>query len=186
MKGSKSVAKIRSFTIAMKQVGTLLIHIEHQSSPEILMPIRLLHYGADSIAPCLHEHKKIPLLIQIVLYHGARTPYPYQTTLQDYYNHPAWGSQELSLRFYLVDLTQLSDAELLKHGHCALLELLFKHGRDGKFELPVDAYRKVFQACVAAVGDPYVSAMLHYAVSFKDQEVGKQVYSFIEAVLTDK
>ncbi|MEM7382934.1 MAG: hypothetical protein AAF400_01265, partial [Bacteroidota bacterium] len=31
-----------------------------------------------------------------------------------------------------------------------------------------------------------VSAMLHYAVSLKNQEVGKQVYSFIEAVLTDK
>ncbi|MEM7383086.1 MAG: Rpn family recombination-promoting nuclease/putative transposase [Bacteroidota bacterium] len=128
---------------------------------------------------------EIPLLIQILLYHGARTPYPHQTTLH-YYNHPAWGSQELSLRFYLVDLIQLSDAELLKHGYCALLELLLKRGRDGKFELSVDAYRKVFQECIAAVGDPYVPAMLHYAVSLKDQGVGKEVYSFIEEVLTDK
>ena len=90
----------------------------------------------------------MPLLIQLLLYHGESAPYPYQNTLEAYYKHPAWGSQELALRFHLIDLTQISDAELLKHGHCAPMELLLKHGRDGNFELPPDCLpRRVPSVC---------------------------------------
>ena len=175
-----------TYQAPMKDGGTLLVNVEHQSQPDIMMPIRFLQYGIDSIAPYFRKHKEMPLLIQLLLYHGETSPYPYHNTLQDYYKHPAWGSQELTLRFYLIDLTQISDAELLKHGHCAPMELLLKHGRDGNFELPVDAYRAVFQGCVAAVGDDYIIAMLNYAATLSKAKVGEKIFKFIEEVLTNK
>ena len=175
-----------TYQAQMKDGDTLLVNVEHQSKPDIMMPIRFLQYGTDSIAPYFRKHKKIPLLIQLLLYHGETSPYPYHTTLEDYYKHPAWGSQELTLRFYLIDLTQISDAELLKHGHCAPMELLLKHGRDGNFELPTDAYRSVFQGCIAAVGDDYIIAMLNYAAALSKAKVGEKIFEFIEEVLTNK
>ena len=170
----------------MKDGDTLLVNVEHQSNPDIIMLARFLHYSADSITPYLREQKEIPLLIQLLLYHGETSPYPYHNTLQAYYKHPEWGSQELSLRFYLIDLTQISDKELLKHGHCAPMELLLKHGRDGNFELPVDAYRAVFQACVGIAGDDYILAMLNYAAALRKAEIGEKIFEFIEEVLIDK
>jgi hypothetical protein len=58
------------------------------------------------------------------------------------------------------------------------MELLLKHGRDGVFELDIDAYREFLHACVEAVGDEYIEAMLTYATSLKDLEIGEKIYTF--------
>ena len=178
--------KDSTYQALMQDGDTLLVNTEHQSKPDIMMPIRFLQYGIDSIAPYFRKHNKMPLLIQLLLYHGEPSPYPYHNTLEDYYQHPEWGSRELTLRFYLRDLTQISDAELLEHGHCAPMELLLKHGRDGNLELPVDTYRAVFQGCAAAVGDDYVIGMLNYASGLRKAEVGEKIFKFLEEVLRDK
>ena len=164
----------------------LLACAEHQSQPDIMMPVRFLHYGADGITPYLKEHKKIPIVVQFLFYNGEPSPYPYPNTLQAYYGHPEWGSQELALRFYLIDATQISDEELLKHGHCAPMALLLKHGRDGNFALEIDAYRDVFQKCIAAVGDEYIFTMLNYATELSNAAAGEKIFKFIEAVLINK
>ena len=175
-----------SYKVDFKTGGTLIIHLEHQSTPDILMPFRFLQYAFDNMIAYFRKHKKTPMIIQFLLYHGKKSPYPYQTTLQDYYSfYPEWSKQELTLRFHLIDLTQLSDKEILKHGHCALLELLLKHGRDGKFELDAAAYRSVFQKCISAVGEGYLSTILTYVASL-EAAAGERIYKFLEEVLTDK
>ncbi len=63
---------------------------------------------------------------------------------------------------------------------------MLKHGRDGNFELEVGAYRKVFQACIKAVGEEYIIVMLTYATTLTNPSVGEKVFYFIEQVLTDK
>jgi len=175
-----------SYKVDFKTGGTLIIHLEHQSTPDILMPFRFLQYAAGHLLAYFQIHKKTPMIFPFLLYHGEQSPYPYQTSLQDYYSfYPEWAKRALTLRFYLIDLTQLSDKEILKHGHCALLELLLKHGRDGKFELPPAAYRSVFQKCIAAVGEGYLSTILTYVASL-EAAVGEKIYKFLEEVLTDK
>ena len=66
------------------------------------------------------------------------------------------------------------------------MALLLKHGRAGNFELEIDAYRAVFQACVAAVGEEYIFTMLNYAAELSDAVAGEKIFKFIEAVLTNK
>ena len=175
-----------SYNVDFRTGGTLITHLEHQSTPDILMPFRFLEYAVDNILAYFRKHKKTPVILQFLLYHGEQSPYPYQTSLQGYYSfYPEWGKKQLTLRFHLVDLTQLSDKEILKHGHCALLELLLKHGRDGKFELEAAAYRSVFRKCVSAVGPWYISAILTYVASL-EAAVGKKISKFLEEVFTDK
>ena len=175
-----------SYAVNFKTGGTLIIHLEHQSTPQTLMIFRFLQYALDTMTAYFLKHEKTAWIFQFLLYHGEESPYPYQTAIQDYYSfYPEWGKQEFTFRFHLIDLTRLSDKEILKHGHCALLELLLKHGRDGQFELPAAAYRSVFQKSIAAVGEEYLSIILTYVASL-EAAVGEKIYKFLEEVLTDK
>ena len=174
-----------TYRARLRDGGILVIRIEHQSSPDGSMLTRLLHYAADSIESCCQDHGETPMLIQFLLYHGEQSPYPHHTNLADCYKHPKWGSQELTIRCHLLDLTQRSDAELLKDGHFAVLALMLKHARDANFGRLTDDHRRVFQHCIAAVGDSYLRSMLDYAASLKPG-AGKKTFEFIKKVLTDK
>ena len=175
-----------AYEMMMKGGSKLLACVEQQSQPDIAIPARFLVYSGNNLDYELKKHQKIPLLINLLFYNGEVSPYPYLNTLQAYYDDPAAGIQELALRFHLIDVTQISDQELLQHGHCAPMELLLKHGRDGNFELEAAAYRDVYQACIEAVGDDYIITMLDYATSLNNEEAGRKIYHFIETVLTNK
>ena len=175
-----------AYKAQMQGGATLLLCAEHQSEEDITMPVRFLGYNAGDLYGYIKKHKKLPVVLNFLFYHGPQSPYPHHDTLQAYYDHPAWGSQELTLRFHVIDATQISDQEFLKHGHCAPMSLLLKHGRKGNFELEPDAYRQVFQACVEAVGDDYLYTMLTYAAELSNPLVGKKIFSFIEEVLSNK
>lgn len=175
-----------AYKAQMQGGATLLLCAEHQSEEDITMPVRFLGYNAGDLYDYIKKHKKLPVVINFLFYHGYQAPYPHHDTLQAYYDHPAWGSQELTLRLHVIDATQISDQELLKHGHCAPMALLLKHGSKGNFELAPDAYREVFQACVEAVGDDYIYTMLTYAAELSNPLAGKNIFSFIEQVLSNK
>ena len=175
-----------AYEAKMEGKHRILACAEHQSEPDRMMLVRLLHYSADGLSLYFEAGKELPIVINIVLYHGEVAPYPHKNTLKAYYCYPQWGSDELALRIYIVDCTQISDEEFLKHGHCAPMVLLLKHGRAGNFELAIEAYRDVFQACIAAVGDEYIFTMLNYAAELSNKVAGEKIFKFIEAVLINK
>ncbi len=173
------------YVVKMKDGRLLLFCVEHQSSADLTMPLRFMHYNADTLVAYLKKYKEIPLIINCLFYHGPR-PYPHHNTLQAYYSQPELGVNELTLRFHLADCTQIRDQEFLRHGHCAPMSLLLKHGRDGNFELEPAAYRNVFEACVTAIGDGYIDSMLNYAVTLTKVEAGERIFNFVDEVLINK
>ena len=175
-----------AYEVTMQEGHKRLMCAEHQSKPDITIAARFLRYSAGNLENHFSQCKEIPFITNMLLYNGDTSPYPYHNTLQAYYPNPAVGSQDLTLRFHLIDLTQISDEKLLTHGHCAPMEILLKHGRSANFELSVDAYRDVFQACVATVGNTYLVSMLDYAALLHDGEVGKDIYKFIEQIFGKK
>ena len=66
------------------------------------------------------------------------------------------------------------------------MALLLKHGRDASFELEIDAYRAVFQACIAVVGGQYIFTMLNYAAELSNAAAGENIFKFLEQVLINK
>ena len=175
------------YKASLREYGDLLACLEHQSEDDSMMPVRYLRYGADGLEAYLEEgHKKWPVIVSLLFYHGEKSPYPHGSHAAGYYRYPQWGIQELWMRFHVIDVGQLSDEDVLRHGICAPMELLLKHSRSGNFELEAVAYRAVFQECVAAVGDDYVTTLLTYAIGLSDAAVGERIFVFIEEVLTDK
>ena len=102
--------------------------IEHQSTPDRLMPARMLCYATA----LLRNQLKSPLLppvIPILFYCGTVSPYPYSCQVQDCFYDPDLVSRFLKFDLLLVDISIIPDEELMTHGKVAMLELLLKHIR---------------------------------------------------------
>lgn len=74
-------------------------------------------------------HKKLPLVIPLLFYHGTTSPYPYSLCWLDEFDDPKAARQLYATAFPLVDITVIPDDEIMQHRRMALLELIQKHIR---------------------------------------------------------
>ena len=110
--------------------GYIYCLIEHQSSPDRQMSFRLMRYAIAAMQQHLEAgHKKLPLVIPILFYHGSVTPYPYSTNWLQGFDNPQLAAELYSTHFPLVDITAISDDKIFTHRRIAMLELLQKHIR---------------------------------------------------------
>jgi predicted transposase/invertase (TIGR01784 family) len=60
--------------------GYIYVVIEHQSSPDAHMAFRLMRYAMAAMQRHLDAgHKTLPLVIPMLFYHGALSPYPFHS-----------------------------------------------------------------------------------------------------------
>lgn len=103
--------------------------LEHQSTPDPLMPFRMLKYMCNIIDHHLKTHggKKIPLIYPLVIYHGKRK-YPFSTDLSDLVDAPPSLIDRYFLKpFQLIDLGQIDDETLKQHAWSGVMEFALKH-----------------------------------------------------------
>jgi recombination-promoting nuclease RpnB len=107
--------------------GYIYINVEHQSTPQALMPIRTFRYKLGIIKQHLDQgHKKAPAVIPIIFYHGE-SQYPYSLKLIDCFEDKEFAKEHFFDDPLLVDLNLKSDDEFYKHKKLGLLELVQKH-----------------------------------------------------------
>lgn len=59
--------------------GYIYVLIEHQSTPDKLMPFRLMRYTLAAMQQHLDAgHSTLPLVIPMLFYHGSISPWPYR------------------------------------------------------------------------------------------------------------
>lgn len=107
----------------------LYLLLEHQSTPDALMPFRLLKYLCNIIDQHLKTHgkNKIPLIYPTVIYHGKRK-YPFSTNLADLVDAPKELVERYFLKpFQLIDLGQIDDETLKQHAWSGVMEFCLKH-----------------------------------------------------------
>lgn len=103
--------------------------LEHQSTPDQLMPFRMLKYMCNIIDHHLQTHggKKIPLIYPLVIYHGKRK-YPFSTDLNDLVDAPPSLVDRYFLKpFQLIDLGQIDDETLKQHAWSGVMAFALKH-----------------------------------------------------------
>ena len=107
----------------------LYLLLEHQSTPDAIMPFRMLKYLCNIIDKHLKTHgkDKIPLIYPTVIYHGKRK-YPYSTNLADLVDAPKELVDRYFLKpFQLIDLGQIDDEIIKKHAWSGVMEFALKH-----------------------------------------------------------
>ncbi|MFS2223220.1 Rpn family recombination-promoting nuclease/putative transposase, partial [Pantoea sp. B65] len=112
--------------------GYIYCLIEHQSTPDRLMTFRLMRYALAAMQRHLDNHKKakeLPLVIPVLFYHGKIAPYPYSMNWMDAFSDTNAARQLYCGDFPLVDVTTISDDEIIRHRRIAAQELVQKHIR---------------------------------------------------------
>ena len=110
--------------------GYIYVVIEHQSTPDAHMAFRLMRYALAAMQRHLDAgHKTLPLVVPMLFYHGATTPYPWSLNWLDCFADPPLARELYASPFPLVDITVIPDDEIVRHRRVALLELIQKHIR---------------------------------------------------------
>lgn len=110
--------------------GYIYVVIEHQSTPDAHMAFRLMHYALAAMQRHLDAgHKTLPLVVPMLFYHGAKSPYPFSLCWLDEFVDAITARQLYAAAFPLVDITVVPDDEIMQHRRIALLELIKKHIR---------------------------------------------------------
>lgn len=110
--------------------GYIYVVIEHQSTPDAHMAFRLMRYAVAAMQKHLDAgHQQLPLVVPMLFYHGATTPYPWSLNWLDCFADPQLASELYISPFPLVDVTVIPDDEIVRHRRVALLELIQKHIR---------------------------------------------------------
>ncbi|QZN96630.1 Rpn family recombination-promoting nuclease/putative transposase [Symbiopectobacterium purcellii] len=111
--------------------GYVHVLIEHQSKPDKQMAFRLMRYAIAAMQRHLDAgNKKLPLVIPVLFYVGKPSPCPNSTNWLQLFDHPALARQLYSEDFPLVDVTIISDDDIMQHRSMAALTLIQKHIRE--------------------------------------------------------
>jgi predicted transposase/invertase (TIGR01784 family) len=125
--------------------GFIYLLMEHQSSPDKLLPFRLLKYMTAIMEHHLKKTntQKLPFVYPLVLYTGNR-PYPYTMSLFDLFGEQSTLAQEMLLAPYqLIDLTSASDDELMQYLWFGTAAFIAKHIHDPDI---VPSFKKVVRS----------------------------------------
>lgn len=121
---------VYSVGTATGNTGYIYCTIEHQSSPDKLMPFRLMRYALAVMQNHLRQgNDQLPLVIPMLFYHGMASPYPYSMNWLNLFAEPTLAGTLYTDSFPLVDVTIIPDEAILQQKRIAMLELALKHAR---------------------------------------------------------
>ncbi|MCK7068969.1 Rpn family recombination-promoting nuclease/putative transposase [Enterobacter bugandensis] len=143
--------------------GYIHLLLEHQSSADKNMAFRQLRYAVAAMQRHLDAgHKKLPLVIPVLFYHGNRSPYPFSTNWLDCFSNPVQAEKVYTTSFPLVDVTVIDDDEIMNHRRMAALTLLMKHIRHRDMMELLDRLPRVM---VEWISPEQVRVLINYMVN---------------------
>ena len=93
--------------------------VEHQSTADPTMALRLLHYKANLMMQHAQE-EYLPPIHTMVFYHGQQVPYPYNLDLRTQFHTPEQAEHTLQGPPQLINLHQQSDITLFEKDRAGL------------------------------------------------------------------
>ena len=162
-KFNESMTDIVFSVLINKKIALLHLIVDHQSTPDILMPFRSEHYRCNVIDDYVKRHPKtktIPLVIPIVLYHG-KAAWTFDTDIRNIVDAPRALVDKYAFKpFIFINLHKIEDEQLREHLWSGVMQLALKH---------------IFEQDVL----PYIKEML----ILLHQLERKNAYEIVEAVL---
>ncbi len=149
---------------------------EHQSTAQELMMFRFESYKIEIMKKHLDKgNKKLPIILPVLLYQGEDNKvYPYSMDYFDCFEEPEIAKELASYAVQLVDLSAMSDQEIIDHGKVNLMfQLVMKHARDrnfGKTLLKLIKDNPKFKQSFIVATEDELKAFFYYVL---DQEKGE-------------
>jgi predicted transposase YdaD len=166
------------FRIPWRQGGHvhLGLLLEHQSSPDPEMPLRVLRYTLRAWEAAQAEPRppgRLPLVITLVVFHGPR-PWSTPRALSELYDAPPEAIEHLrpylpELKLLLEDLTVTDDAEVPCDDGGKLALLLLRHAHMNDVWNTVDEHRALLQALMRRRGPLPTLQILRYVMNVSER-----------------
>jgi predicted transposase/invertase (TIGR01784 family) len=166
----------------------LYVLLEHQSTPDVLMPFRLFQYMCTVMDNHLNVHKtkKIPLVYPIVVYHGKR-PYPHSMNLRDLVDAPEdLVSQYFLKPFQLIDLGQIDDETLKQHAWSGVMEFVLKHIYERDIVPYIQQIAPILHELSAHDGEEYTQVVLQYVIGSGEVPDKNAFFKLIDSEVSQK
>jgi len=127
--GKHTIADVLFKASFQKQPMLLLVHIEHLSSPNKMMPLRAVNYAASALLDYaeIHPKERLPPIVTLVYYHGKQRPYPYSMEVESLFEGLSDTQKSLILKPILIDLFVYNDKHLYTHGAMTTVDILQKY-----------------------------------------------------------
>lgn len=182
-KGSFVDKKLREYltdilyqTRVRDKTGYLYLLLEAQSTPDRMMPFRLLQYQINIMKHYRDEQEKkglqatLPFVYPMVYYTGS-AKYHQSTDLFSLFDEPDLARDHFLKPFQLIDLSQIEDDELKRHAIIRGLELVQKHIHVRDMSLLLEDWLKegIFLE-IEGQGGEYLEILLSYMLGEGEAE----------------
>lgn len=148
------------------QIGLILLHIEHQSTVDPDLPLRIWQYLLLVLMEFAENNpgKPLPVIYPIIIYSGEK-PYTASTDFFDLFGEQKdLAKQYLLSPFRLVDVCRMKDEDIKNHKIFGLLEFAYKYRNTLHFRRFLKEYMPWLREIELHVSKKYATISLRYVV----------------------
>mgnify|MGYP001377254988 CR=1 FL=1 len=167
--------------LAKNKKAYLYILVENQSSDDPLMAWRMHQYATKII----ERHLKItnsttlPFVFTSVFYNGAKSPYPYSSSIFDLFGENKELAKARMGEFHLIDLTQTPDDEILKNKWTGAFQLIMKHIRSRELLNYLESLIDILKFLAEHGEDECILSLVTYILAKADIDDYDRFFKFI-------
>lgn len=157
--------------------------LEHQSSPDYWIALRLWKYSLLLLERHAKDKNKLPVILPLVLYNGQQK-YSTPLNLWDLFTHPELAKGAMTNNYNLIDLNAMSDDDINYEKHLSFLLYTMKHIYDRDLlNMLKEAMSKCTKALIIDKGKDYVhTKLIFWYTNSKIPEKNKQL---LEQLIVD-
>ncbi len=175
------------YTVPLKQSpqpAYIAALVEHRSTPQEHMPLRVLCYEAAIMRRHWNQHKVTPLVYTIVYYNG-RSRWNFTRDLKDLIQAPPDLVSRYALQpFQLIELNQIADQELRGSLWAGVMSLAMKHVYDRDVLPALRSFIDMLKTVERQHGgDDFVLSLLYYLSERGDIRDENQFHDLIRTEL---
>lgn len=172
-----------------QKTGYIYLLCEHQSTPDKLMPLRLMRYMISIMKHHVDHHKAkdnniLPAIIPIVFFNGQRV-WSYSKNFFDLFGTQKDIMQDVILNdFHLVDFKTIPDEKLREEAWSGILALVMKHIFSKELLSVLETLRPLLLVIEKQYGGEYIVTVLKYIVEASKIEDKAGFLKFLESSLS--
>ncbi len=141
--------------------GYIYTLLEHQSTNDKHMGIRLLEYNVQLMRQHMKENKttKAPIILNILIYAGKKA-YTGPKNMLEIFEKPELAKELMFREIHVIDLQSSKDEEIIKDEQAAFVELLLKYGILRNFIKLFKTQMEILKIMIPKI--PYLDRALSY------------------------
>jgi predicted transposase/invertase (TIGR01784 family) len=157
----------------------IYLHVEQERNVDPSILERILQYNHRLYTKHRKQgHKKLPIIINFVLYNGnKRKSYPHHEHIHDYFDVPWMAKLLMNKSFFLINLNKDDDTTLAHHGYSSMMELLLKRASDRNFIPWVKENRKLLESVPV---EGILEASINYTLQVGQGKAEEIIEAFTE------